>query len=747
MTPTVSRAARAAALIAGCAAARAGDAVRIVESPPAADAAVVPWADGSFPAVDGPPTFALEEKDVPIAARGWVALDGDALLLRVEVRDDLHVNRQSGGSIWNGDFLRVGVDAWGDGAAGRSADAEGAMGPDDISIGFALSSEAGAVGWVYTSLDPSRLGAWPADRLRFARDEAAKTTRYDIRIPWADLSAAAGLTPAFGLAVQIRNVAAEGDEPHHLRWGGDERRFLPGRFVRLQAAPPPRDVAAVVPRCRALWVAGQPLLAVAAVASAAPRRLAAEAAGGTAAAEIPGDAARAFRRYVVEYLPPRGREEEPLRIAIRSTDGAAEPLAGATLAPERPMRAADDLSARVDDLLRGAPHPLFARHLRSLQALVQSERARTVMDAPRDPGPALEVARFAATILKGLDGEAGRWESYWRDGLPLCLAFTSPTDGALQRYLLTLPNGWDPGKGRDEQAVFPLFVELHGSGNPSPLAAPAAAYDPAEPAPDAQRVVPSRRTYAAIERAGYHVMPHGRGNLGYKGIGEADVWEALADAGASFAFDADRQYLYGFSMGGGGTWRLATRTPDRWAAVAIFSPSILWRGAPPWAVAENLAPVPAWMWCGEDDRLLEDHAIAAERLARAGGRPVAQSTPGVGHVYVMEMQEKAVRWMQQFRRRRPDRFSFVADTDEHPGIWGVEMARDAAAAARPRLECRVEGRTVRIDTTGTPALRVNPGAGGLGLDGEVEIVWNGRVVHRGPATPIDARMESMLGPE
>ena len=71
--------------------------------------------------------------------------------------------------------------------------------------------------------------------------------------------------------------------------------------------------------------------------------------------------------------------------------------------------------------------------------------------------------------------------------------------------------------------------------------------------------------------------------------------------------------------------------------------------------------------------------------------------------------------LQQFKRKRPAHFSFVADTEEHPGIRGIEVRRDVTMGALPRFECRIEGKTVRLDSTGTPGLKVNLGAGGLGV--------------------------------
>lgn len=44
---------------------------------------------------------------------------------------------------------------------------------------------------------------------------------------------------------------------------------------------------------------------------------------------------------------------------------------------------------------------------------------------------------------------------------------------------------------------------------------------------------------------------------------------------------------------------------------------------------------------------------------------------------------------------------------------------------------------MRIDSEGTPGLEVALGEGGLGLSGEVTVVWNGETVYEGPAETIE----------
>lgn len=61
-------------------------------------------------------------------------------------------------------------------------------------------------------------------------------------------------------------------------------------------------------------------------------------------------------------------------------------------------------------------------------------------------------------------------------------------------------------------------------------------------------------------------------NLGE--LSELDVMAVLALMKRDFNVDADRTYLIGQSMGGGGTWHLGMKYPEVWAALAPMAPAI-----------------------------------------------------------------------------------------------------------------------------------------------------------------------------
>ncbi len=87
---------------------------------------------------------------------------------------------------------------------------------------------------------------------------------------------------------------------------------------------------------------------------------------------------------------------------------------------------------------------------------------------------------------------------------------------------------------------------------------------------------------------------------------------------SNFAVDKTRMYLTGLSMGGHGSWTLATHWPEKFAAVA----PICGRGDTD--QAEKLKDVPVWAWHGAADEVVPpSHSWdMVAGIRKAGGRRV-----------------------------------------------------------------------------------------------------------------------------
>jgi predicted peptidase len=166
--------------------------------------------------------------------------------------------------------------------------------------------------------------------------------------------------------------------------------------------------------------------------------------------------------------------------------------------------------------------------------------------------------------------------------------------GKKMRYSMYLP------KNYDDQKESPLIVALHGLySNPRQILSYPGFVQHAE-----------QKGYILVAPMGYN----NRGWYGSRGEGggrgsdpknlgelsEKDVMNVLKISLEQFSIDRDRVYLYGHSMGGGGTLHFAMKHPEIWAAMAPVAPAI-WGDTSRLAAAKS---IPAIVIQGDKDSLV-----------------------------------------------------------------------------------------------------------------------------------------------
>jgi predicted peptidase len=188
---------------------------------------------------------------------------------------------------------------------------------------------------------------------------------------------------------------------------------------------------------------------------------------------------------------------------------------------------------------------------------------------------------------------------------------TVKTDQGERKYAVYVPEGYDGTK------VFPVILFLHGAGErgsdgivPAQVGIGPAILNRPHGVPALVVFPQARQTWAA-------------------GSPDSDAaLKALDDVMTGFATDPHRVILTGLSMGGRGSWDLATAHPERFAAVVpICGP-----GKP--ADAAKLKALPVWSFCGDADRdqtVLNMRAMV-DALKREGATPRITEYRGVGHV-------------------------------------------------------------------------------------------------------------------
>lgn len=236
-------------------------------------------------------------------------------------------------------------------------------------------------------------------------------------------------------------------------------------------------------------------------------------------------------------------------------------------------------------------------------------------------------------------------------------AYESPADGSGQPFKIAIPTDYDPARPAA------LSVYMHGySGNHLEHSA------------------------GMTSRAGVFdiaVLGRSRGG-GYRALSEADVLHVIDYVQAHWSIDPDQIHLNGGSMGGGGTYRLGSRYPHRWAS---GRPTCGYASFLPFG---NLLTFPIYATHSDDDPIVSVlHARGPlARLRALGGQAILDETTGLGHAAwdYAEGNARGAAWVT--RQVRPASRSIrhidytALDGGAMRGWWGeiVEWGPDAKPA-------------------------------------------------------------------
>ncbi|MBM3971824.1 MAG: hypothetical protein FJ302_18485 [Planctomycetes bacterium] len=131
--------------------------------------------------------------------------------------------------------------------------------------------------------------------------------------------------------------------------------------------------------------------------------------------------------------------------------------------------------------------------------------------------------------------------------------YVSRVDGSVQPYAVTLPDG----AGARTSKRWPLYVVLHGrGGDRNEIRFLEDHHD---------KPWPKDGPLSAADFVQLDVF--GRIDNAYRWAGETDVFEAISDVQRRYRIDDRRIVLWGFSMGGAGSWHLGVHHPDQWCSV------------------------------------------------------------------------------------------------------------------------------------------------------------------------------------
>jgi|SRR5215813_3550992 len=124
----------------------------------------------------------------------------------------------------------------------------------------------------------------------------------------------------------------------------------------------------------------------------------------------------------------------------------------------------------------------------------------------------------------------------------------------------------------------------------------------------------------------------------------------IDEISATYAVDRSRIYLTGHSMGGRATWFLASRHPEKFAAIVPLAD-----GAGDLSWAPSLKRVPVWAFHGTKDDLasFEKTEQFVKALKAAGGDVKFTPLPDRDHFILDVYENKEIYdWLLQYKRRQ-----------------------------------------------------------------------------------------------
>ncbi len=399
---------------------------------------------------------------------------------------------------------------------------------------------------------------------------------------------------------------------------------------------------------------------------------------------IDGDAEYTIPTTAPEVeIPVPPRADRAIRVIARAPHprggislGECAILCGGETAAEQTLDRFEALAPELDGPSRDA-------YTLALYAVERAQRDVGAANLRRDVA---KVGKQAAELRLALDClEAGDDPYAERIGT-FEAAYLSGADGSAQPLAVVVPHSYSSVK------PYALFVNLHGASFTHELTG-----DWAPSAAD-----------SAYEDETILISVMGRGRYGgYRGLGEIDVLNAIDWATSHYRIDPDRVYIRGGSMGGEGTWRLASLYPDRFAGAWIDC------GSPAVGTIGNLVNLPTWVNHGDEDRSVPvANARLGVDLMRDADCPVTYTEyPGVDHAVGVAVGPEGYMTRLAAHRRvaDPRHIRIVADHPRYASMyWGsIEEWRDPHITAR--LEARVlDGDVVEIATTNVARARVTP---------------------------------------
>jgi len=385
-----------------------------------------------------------------------------------------------------------------------------------------------------------------------------------------------------------------------------------------------------------------------------------------------------------------------------------------------------DILAAARGLVNSAP----AKEVRTPEAATHRMLADMILDRLGNNLQNPDSSKFESLHPPLMEFAEVKVNRQVRPGGFVRLAYIDDIDNTPQFCRCYLPLNYDPS------ARWPMVVYLHG-------------YNGDNPEYIRWWSVDKRHDVTSDKYNAIFIEPHGRGNTQYLGMGDRDVLKCIEMAKQRFSVDGDRVYLTGASMGGFGTWNVATRHPELFAAMApiygggdyhVNMPKEKIAKLSSWeaylndknsstAQVDGLLNMPILVFHGDQDQSVDVNLsrYLVRMLQRWNYDVRYIEVPGKGHTELGQWDQE-MSWLLQHKRNAFPRQVRVraADLRSASAYW-VEATQRADPFEFMVVDAEaLEGNVIRIDSKNVQELVLTPNETLIDRSKPVMVVWNGR---------------------
>jgi predicted esterase len=280
-------------------------------------------------------------------------------------------------------------------------------------------------------------------------------------------------------------------------------------------------------------------------------------------------------------------------------------------------------------------------------------------------------------------------------------AYLSRVDDSGQPFKLAIPSGYTADKN------YPLVVVMHGYGGNHM---------------EYSGGVRSNPDYFEL-----HVLGRARGGQ-YICLSEGDVLDAVDYVCKNWRIDDRRIHLTGASMGGGGTFKLMARYPQRWASgrpvcgFGLNTPVL------------NGIHVPVYSTHSMDDPTVPVLASRAplRKLLQAGGKVIIDETSGLQHAAwnYTEGNNRGLQWMQDQVRpllREVRQIDYTALDRETSGAYWLKIVEWGERPGPARFKVTADQNQLYVTLENIRTLQIAIGDSPLDPAQDLDVSVNGNI--------------------